>query len=241
MSDWLNDWRSASGVLDEQQPEPEPVEDTASTDSDDPGAAAPSAVSAPDTPRKPGRRRRSALYPLAALVAAALIAVIAVLALSGGGDNGTARQSTIAIPDQSPPSTTATSSLASPVSCTATDTETRLITNGPGDTHTAPGLIAAFEHAYFAERDSIAAAEHLDPQMRVTATAIKGVMDANFPPGADPVPYCATITPWNDPDTWAVSVDWVDKRTNEVKTWTAVYEVKTVNGQLRITAQRDTQ
>lgn len=247
--EWISEWRNASGVIDDTADGAPADEDHQSGETTEldlgPATADTSATQPKKTRRSRTRdtgttnpRSRRVLYPLAALVGLLVVVIIGVLALTGGRDDGD-QQAGIAIPSQDVLSTQATPSVASPITCTETNTPTRLVTNGPGDTGTAPGLIAAFEHAYFTERDPIAAAERLDPSMRVTSGAIRGVMDANFPPGTDPVPYCATITPWSATNTWAVSVDWVDERTDEVKTWTAVYEVKTVNGQLRITSQRN--
>ncbi len=235
-SDWLDEWRTASGaaVADELVND---AATTADTGAEDTAAHPASAVVEPASAgRARGVRDRRKLYPLLALAGLALVVFVGVLTLSGGG--GDDRADNITIPPQTPLSTMP--SVASPVACTETNTPTQLVTAKPGDTQTAPGLIAAFEHAYFTERDPIAAAEHLAPEMRVTAGAIRGVMDANFPPDDSPVPYCATVTPWNDPNTWAVTVDWVDERTSEVHTWNAVYEVKAVEGQLRITSERTT-
>ncbi|TSD93485.1 hypothetical protein FOV72_19690 [Gordonia rubripertincta] len=233
--DWIDEWRAASGtaaINDEPEadaPEPSIDDDPAAERAEPPRPAA-------RRPRPRGNRR--ALYPLLGLGALLLIVVVGVVAFTGGRQDD---PDTITIPAQTPPSTISQpETVPSPISCTETNTPTRLVTAKPGDTHTAAGLIAAFEHAYFTERNPIAAAEHLDASMRVTPSAIRGVMDANFPPGDEPVPYCATVTPWNDPNTWAVSVDWVDERTREVNTWAAVYEVTAVKGQLRITAQRTT-
>jgi len=100
-------------------------------------------------------------------------------------------------------------------------------------------VIAAFEHAYFTTRDPKAAVALVSPGMGVTEAAVRRVIDTSFPPGNTPVPYCATITPWSQPDTWAVSADWVDERTSKVTTWSAVYVVQPVNGQMRIVAARE--
>lgn len=236
-SDWLDEWKTASGAASTE--EPGDAATTEETHAQIPTAPpSPAVVEQTSAGRARGVRDRRKLYPLLALAGLALVVVVGVLALSGGGDGS---RDNITIPAQTPLSTMpAPPSVASPVACTETITPTRLVTAEPGDTQTAPGLIAAFEHAYFTQRDPIAAAEYLAPEMRVSAGAIRGVMDANFPPGEDPVPYCATVTPWNDPNTWAVTVDWVDERTSEVRTWNAVYEVKAVKGQLRITSERTT-
>jgi hypothetical protein len=248
MSDWLTEWRTASGhtatsdTLDEDAPEVADEREATTADQPDTRPAA-TAAAAPTGQRPRSSRQRNALYPLAVLAAFLIVGTIAVLSLTGGGDEQPADTNPNAIATAPvAPSTdpAATSAVASPATCPETNTDTRLVTASPGDIHTPPGVVAAFEHAYFTERDPIAAAEHLAPSMRTTAAAIRGVMDNNFPPGTAPVPYCATITPWNDPDTWAVSVDWTDERTDDVKTWTAIYEIKTVDGRLRITAQRDT-
>lgn len=237
-SDWLDEWKTASGAASTEEP------GNPADNADQPHAQIPSAQPSPaavehtSAGRARGVRDRRKLYPLLALAGLLLVVVVGVLALTGRGNDA---PESITIPAQPPLSTMpASPSVASAMACTETNTPTRLVTAKPGDTQTAAGLIAAFEHAYFTERDPIAAAEYLAPEMRVSAGAIRGVMDANFPPGEEPVPYCATVTPWSNPNTWAVTVDWIDERTSEARTWNAVYEVKTVNGQLRITSERTT-
>ena len=240
-SDWLDDWKTASGAALAEEPGPE-TETGIDTVGEGAGPMAPAAEKAQpvaSTGRARGVRDRRVLYPLLAFAGLIVVVIVGVLALAGGITDA---PETITVPTQTPLSTVpASPSVASPVACTETSTPTPLVTATTRDPQTAPGLIAAFEHAYFTERDPIAAAEHLAPEMRVTAGAIRGVMDANFPPGDTPVPYCATVTPWNEQNTWAVTVDWVDERTSEVSTWNAVYEVKAIRGQLRITSERTTQ
>ncbi|MFW0797673.1 hypothetical protein AAFP30_27975, partial [Gordonia sp. CPCC 205515] len=170
-------------------------------------------------------RRRRVVYPAAIMFAALLVIVVTAA---------------IAPPPPTPSASTnpnATTTAAGLLECPQQNTPTRLVTSGPGDLSTGPGVIAAFEHSYFTTRDPAAAADHLAPTMRVTPTAIAQVMADNFPPGGAPIPYCATITPWNGDNTWAVSVDWANEATREMQTWTAIYEVKPSDGRLRIVAE----
>lgn len=253
MSNWLTEWETAAtpaqpehdAAGDEGSPAAETVElDTAEH-------IAPTSTPAPRIRQKkqkdastrvwkmPDRRSvRLAVF----LVGTAVVVLVTVLALTGNHSSPRrADHPDIAIPAQNTLSGVAPSSTPdSPVSrCVESNSPTRLVTSSPGDTHTAPGVIAAFEHAYFTTRDPKAAAALVGPGMGVTEAGVRRVIDTSFPPGNTPVPYCATITPWSQPDTWAVSADWVDPRTSKVTNWSAVYVVQPVNGQMRIVAARE--
>ena len=242
MADWITEWESAAEA---NAPVPAPLPEDEAQSVGKPSAGPDEALVADRTPpRTPieaaKQRKRTRIYPIAIVAAAILVAVVSAFTLFGGQEAPKQTPSTPQAMPSTPPSNEQADVINTPaglLECPQNSGDTRVITSEPGDITTEAGVIAAFEHDYFATRDPAAAAEHLAPSMLVTAAGIRQVMDDNFPAGNAPIPYCATITPWNGAHTWAVSVDWADERKDTITNWTAIYEVKESDGRLRIVRQ----
>lgn len=86
--------------------------------------------------------------------------------------------------DATPPATTAIAD-----ACTGLTGTT--ITDGTGDTRSVPGVIAAFEHAYYQRRDAEAALRLVAPEAGLAADSLAAGI-ASIPAGTT---HCVAITP----------------------------------------------
>ncbi|MFB8004897.1 hypothetical protein [Nocardia sp. NPDC056000] len=128
----------------------------------------------------PVRRR---IVPILATCVAALVTITAVFALHSGGG-------TTAAPGPATPPSTSPPSVAG--ACTGLSATT--ITSGQGDTSTMPGVIAAFEYAYYHLRSAAAAMLLLTPEAAISAETLAAGI-ASIPIGTM---HCVAITPIAD-------------------------------------------
>ncbi|MGV9822936.1 hypothetical protein [Nocardia xishanensis] len=92
------------------------------------------------------------------------------------------------IPTMTANSPTTTSTPAVAGACTGLSGQT--VTAGPGDTHTPAGVIAAFEHAYYVQRDAMAALRLIAPEVGIGGEALAAGI-ASIPLGSV---HCVAIT-----------------------------------------------
>ncbi len=156
----------------------------------------------PGTPVRHTRKRNAEIMGRRArhgwLTAAVLLAVVSIGLIVAGVTRVIAANQPappVAVPPL--PTTPAAATTSHPPSdrsqaCTGLTATT--VTDGPGDRDTAAGTIAAFEHAYYRQRDPAAAMTVLGPQARIDpATLAAGI--ASIPPGTR---HCVAVTPIAD-------------------------------------------
>lgn len=91
----------------------------------------------------------------------------------------------------SSPPTTSTAP-ATPSFCADPDpADDIVVTNKPGDRNSGVGVIAAFEHHYYADRDAVKVVETYDPALQMDPAGIQPSIDA-VPAGSK---HCMTIEP----------------------------------------------
>lgn len=84
--------------------------------------------------------------------------------------------------------------------CVPETTEYSLVSNGPGDQRTPVGVILAFQHAYYADRDAPRAASLMDP-VRDTGQLQAGIDEV--PRGTD---HCVTVSTTDRPQVFEVTM-----------------------------------
>ncbi|MGW5456484.1 hypothetical protein [Nocardia sp. NPDC003979] len=143
-------------------------------------------VPVPD--RRTHRPRRRPVW--LALAFAVTVAVACVLI--GAGIATVSDRSDTAIPTltAAPPTTTTRAVIAD--ACVGLSGPT--VTDGVGDIRSVPGVIAAFEHAYYQRRDAEAALRLVAPEAGLSAAALTDGI-ASIPPGTT---HCVAITPIAD-------------------------------------------
>lgn len=164
----------------------------------------------PQAPSEAGREKRSSrlegkrlLVVGGAVAAVSVIAAGVVTAVAGGGGETAVPplpEPAIAATHTTTETTTAAPAAAIPTWCAAVNEPGRVVGNGTGDRDSGPGVIQAFEYAYYIKRDAKAAA---DLMLMPSSTAeMQGFIDA-VPVGTE---HCTTILPTADPSKWSVDV-----------------------------------
>ncbi|WP_068056396.1 hypothetical protein [Nocardia xishanensis] len=121
---------------------------------------------------------------LAAALGVAVALVIAGIVSIAEGDSTPAVIPTLTAPL---PRTTVTPAAAG--ACTGLSGQA--VTDGPGDTLSLTGVIAAFEHAYYVQRNAEAALRLIAPQVGIISEELAAGIDS-IPPGTV---HCVAITP----------------------------------------------
>lgn len=137
----------------------------------------------PVTP-EPRRRRPMLVALVAAVAVAGVIAIVATaMVVSTGEENETATG-----PASTPPSTAAASE-QSAETCAASTVGTRTTGNGPGDQSSGPGVILAFNHAYYVQRNATAVRAFTRGNVTQEVPELQRFIDA-VAPGTT---YCLTV------------------------------------------------
>ncbi|MET8778993.1 hypothetical protein ABZV58_28655 [Nocardia sp. NPDC004654] len=147
-----------------------------------PPTAAPAAPSGVRTTWMP---RRVWLILLTALSVAAVLVVAGIVSIADR-DYTPAMIPTLTA---SPPTTTTSAAAGA---CAGLSGQT--VTDGQGDTHSQAGVIAAFEHAYYVQRNAEAALRLIAPEVGIIPEALAAGI-ASIPPGTV---HCVAITPIAD-------------------------------------------
>lgn len=151
---------------------------------------APKPPPAPKRPRKKDSRSPRVRYVAALIVVVALLGWFVLRFLSGNDERAQER-----IADETDISETAPTldvTPPAPASTPTTETDATACRTDPGDQKSGPGVIAAFEHAYYVTRSGTAVRELTTPD---TSLPAKEKIQA----GIDTVPtgttHCVRITP----------------------------------------------
>ena len=160
------------------------------------GAGTATTVTAPTPPRAPKRpSKRDSRSPRLRYVAA-LIVVVALLGwfvlhlLSG--DDESAQESIADETDTSETAPTLDVTPPAPASAPATETDPAACRTDPGDQKSGPGVIAAFEHAYYVTRSGTAVRELTTPDASLPA---KEEIQAGINTVPTGTTHCVRITP----------------------------------------------
>ncbi|WP_280335709.1 hypothetical protein [Nocardia wallacei] len=133
------------------------------------------------SPRRTHRRRAPAW--IAGCTAAAVTGMVALgITTTGNTRSGTAGPTATA----APPTTTVPAAASACAGLTAT-----VVTDGPGDTASVAGVIAAFEHAYYRDRSAETALRVVGPETGLAPDALAAGI-ASIPAGST---HCVAITP----------------------------------------------
>lgn len=124
-----------------------------------------------------------------ALLAGVIGSALAVVAVTGGHQDGRAPAHPYAI--ATPAASATTTPAGPPPFCSPGNVGGTIVTNTAGDRASGPGVIAAYEHAFFAARDPRAALDVTDrgPGLPAEPQLAQGI--AAVPVGA---PWCVSIT-----------------------------------------------
>ncbi|MFJ9370555.1 hypothetical protein ACIRRA_39875 [Nocardia sp. NPDC101769] len=146
---------------------------------------------APTADTKLGRSR-VAVVAVAAAAALGGAAVAAIVLTGSGAGRGTDTARPYAVITTAPTisSAAATTAVPSPF-CTPGVVSGAIITNLAGDRATGPGVIAAYEHAFFADRDAKKALDVTDRGVGLPSESGLAQGIADVPVGA---PWCVSIT-----------------------------------------------
>ncbi|WP_067837256.1 hypothetical protein [Nocardia lijiangensis] len=143
----------------------------------------PAAIDTAATPPRRARLPRRAWIAVVAALGVAGVLVVAGIVSIADRDYTAAVIPTVTA---SPPAATSTSAVGA---CAGLSGQT--VTDGAGDTGSAAGVIAAFEHAYYVQRDHEAALRLVAPEIGIVPEAL-AVGIASIPAGTT---HCVAITP----------------------------------------------
>ncbi|MFE4462860.1 hypothetical protein ACFROC_36360, partial [Nocardia tengchongensis] len=146
---------------------------------------------APTADTKPGGRSRVAVIAIAAAAALGGAAVAAIVLTGSGAGRGTNTARPYAVITTAPTISSATTTTAPPPFCTPGVVGNTIITNLAGGRASGPGVIAAYEHAFFADRDAKKALDVTDRGSGLPAESGLAQGIAAVPAGA---PWCVSIT-----------------------------------------------
>ncbi|MDV6211886.1 hypothetical protein R3Q08_26860 [Rhodococcus erythropolis] len=151
---------------------------------------APTPPTAPKRPRKKDSRSPRRRYVAALIVVVALLGWFVLHLLSGNDERAQER-----IADETDTSETAPTldvTPPAPASAPTTETDATACRTDPGDEKSGPGVIAAFEHAYYVTRSGAAVRALTTPDTSLPTTE-------KIQAGIDTVPtgtsHCVRITP----------------------------------------------
>lgn len=177
----------------------------------------------------PGTHRRTKL----ALGTAGAIVVVGLVVLGAtnlvGESNGqttTSGDSRGAVQHTSSetrtPSTISTSTHDPVLTCREVSTTERTESSGEGDPSRPEGLIVAYEHAFFAARD---AARMVSMSIPSATVATEEQLASSIKNLAVDSPWCVSISPTDESDTFDVAVRFVESDGETVTTWNQMMTV----------------
>ncbi|MFF3224073.1 hypothetical protein ACFYV7_14875 [Nocardia suismassiliense] len=143
----------------------------------------PGAEPPPSEIESPKRLRRSWIWIATALVLSIVAVGVWVGVTANMHDIPTALPTVTAAPP--------TSTTTAPTGSACTGLSGATVTDSAGDTRSLTGVIAAFEHAYYVQRDAGAALALVAPETGLLAEALAAGI-ASIPPGTT---HCVAITP----------------------------------------------
>ncbi|WP_422333674.1 hypothetical protein [Rhodococcus sp. (in: high G+C Gram-positive bacteria)] len=160
-----------------------------------------------------------------------LLLIVGATTLFGGGSERGAG----AVSPQTP-ATIDTSSSHSVLGCQEIRSPERSESSGQGDTDSPDGLIIAYEHAFFDARDARGMVSLSVPSPSV---ATEEQLAASIKEMPVDTPWCVSITPAAEPDSFDVSVRFVESDGTTVTTWNQTMTVvKNPEGQWNIVGVR---
>ncbi|WP_435592128.1 hypothetical protein [Nocardia sp. bgisy118] len=150
-----------------------------------PPTAAPAARTGVRSTWLPRLPRRVWLILLTALGVAAVLVVAGIVSIADRDYT----PAVIPTLTASPPTTTTSAAAGACAGLSG-----QIVTDGPGDIHSPAGVIAAFEHAYYVQRNAEAALRLIAPEVGIIPEALAAGI-ASIPPGTV---HCVAITPIAD-------------------------------------------
>lgn len=135
---------------------------------------------------KPANRRRRPLIAAGVVAAVVIAGVVTATALSTGGED---RPTESVVATDKPSDTPTAGSVAvtspppaaptnDPADCVPTVSGPRTVGNGPGDQDSGPGVIQAFEYAYYVKRDAVLAWSYIRGNIASKPPTLQQSIDA---------------------------------------------------------------
>lgn len=170
------------------------------------------------------RKARTALVAVGAIAGVGLI-IFGATAVFGSGDRQDAAQHRSS--DAQAPATIDTSANGSLLECQEVRTPELTESSGDGDQISPEGLIIAYEHAFFTDRDAARMVSMSVPSPTVATEEQLASSIKNMPIDS---PWCVSITPAAGPDNFDVAVRFIEADGVTVTTWNQTMTVAKTDG-----------